>query len=152
MNLVHYNPNNQVGRSVNRGYDFFDSVFDDFLAPLMMARPASSLGRNLQVKVDIYEKENIVCLDAELPGVEKEDISVDIKGRLLTLKAEAKSDDEIKEDNLYRRERRYGIFERSFNLPFEVTSDNIKAHFKNGVLKLEIAKPEEQAAKQILIN
>ncbi len=117
-----------------------------------MARPASSLGRNLQVKVDIYEKENIVCLDAELPGVEKEDISVDIKGRLLTLKAEAKSDDEIKEDNLYRRERRYGIFERSFNLPFEVTSDNIKAHFKNGVLKLEIAKPEEQAAKQILIN
>jgi HSP20 family protein len=87
-----------------------------------------------------------------LPGVLKEDITLDVKENILTLKGERKSSEEIKEEDYYRRERCFGTFARSFTLPSTVASGKITANFKDGILKVEIPKPEEKEPKQITIN
>ena len=152
MNLVRYNPNNRLRSTGNMGPRIFDDFFSDFFSPLAISGKHAGLPANLELKVDIYEKDNTIVINAELPGVAKEDISVDIKGKLVTLGGERKSDEEIKDDTCYRRERRYGKFERTFNLPFEVNSDSVKATYNNGVLRLDIPKPEEQVATKITVN
>jgi len=102
--------------------------------------------------VDLYEKDDHFMITAELPGVDKNDIKIDLKDRLLTLSGERTYDNEIKEENYYRRERSYGKFQRAFTLPADVDSDKIKAEYKDGVLRIEVPKPEEKKAKQVTIH
>jgi HSP20 family protein len=71
---------------------------------------------------------------------------------VLSLSGERSGDKEIKEEKIYRRECSYGRFERSFMLPSEVDPDSIKAEYKDGVLKIEVPKPEEQKPKQISVR
>ncbi len=151
MNLVHYNPQSKSQYDTPAVPRLFGTFFDDFFTPF--ASNGSMVGFDANsLKVDIYEKDDNIMIDAELPGVKKEDISVDVKGKLLTLSGESKSDNEIQEENCYRRERRYGRVERSFNLPFEVDSDAVQATYTDGILKLTIPKPVEQSTKKIAIN
>jgi len=152
MNLVRHNPNYSLRRRSDRNLGIFNDFFDDFLHPFVPQGNHANASERLGLKVDIYHKDDAVFIDAELPGVEKDDIHVDVKGKYVTLGGERKSDTEVKEENCYRRERRYGKFERTFSMPFEVDSDNVTATFKNGVLKLEISKPEDQVVKKIAIN
>ena len=84
--------------------------------------------------------------------IERENITVDIKENVLTLKGERKIEEEAKEENYYRKERCAGTFERAFTLPNSIDPEKIKANFKDGVLKVEIPKPEEKKPKQIKIN
>jgi HSP20 family protein len=91
-------------------------------------------------------------ITAEIPGVDKKDISVDVKDRVLTLRGERSSDNEVKEDRFYRRERTFGKFERSFTLPAAVDPDNIKAEYRDGVLKIEVPKPEGHKPRQINVQ
>jgi HSP20 family protein len=102
--------------------------------------------------VDIYENEEDIVITAELPGVDKNDMTVDVTGRVLTLKGERSIHNEVKEDNYYRQERCYGKFERCFTLPVEVDPDKIKADYKDGVLKINIPKAEESKPKQVTIH
>jgi HSP20 family protein len=126
------------------------SLLDDFFTPFSSVY--NEVGNGLHPAVDIYEKDEKIIVEAELPGIEKEKIKVDVKGRLLTLSGEHDREEETKENGGYRRERRYGKFERTFKLPFEVTEEHIDASYTNGVLVLKIEKPEEQKPKQITIN
>jgi HSP20 family protein len=152
MNLVRYSPHHRLSSTNHMGSRIFDDLFSDFFSPLTMTGRPANLQESTSLKVDIYEKDETIVINAELPGVAKEDISIDIKGKLVTLGGERKTDEEINEENCYRRERRYGKFERTFNLPFEVNGDTVKATYDMGILKLEIPKPEEQVAKKITIN
>jgi len=152
MNLVHYNPHRKLRHSAPESNRFFDGLFDDFFTPFATASSQLSTNTRNNLSVDIYEKDNTIVIEAELPGVEKEDISIDVKGKLITLGGERKSDEEVKDENSYRRERRYGKFERTFSLPFEVQSETVQATFTNGILKIELPKPEEQGTKKIAIN
>ena len=152
MNLVHYNPHRRANLRTSNVSNPFANFFDDFFAPIAHKDACTRVRSEQHLKVDIYEKNDSVYIDAELPGVEKENISVDVKGKLLTLAGERVTDEEVKEEQSYRRERQYGKFTRSFSLPFEVTDDKVKATFKNGLLKLEIEKPTEQVTKKIDIN
>jgi HSP20 family protein len=102
--------------------------------------------------VDLYEKDDSFVIKAELAGVDKENITIDLKDRVLTLSGERSNDNEVNEDNFYRRERTYGKFRRAFSLPADVDSDKIKAEFKDGVLQIEVPKPEESKPKQITIH
>lgn len=102
--------------------------------------------------VDIYDSEKAIVVNAELPGVSKESITLDVKENILTLKGERKSDAEVSKENYYRMERCFGTFERAFTLPSTVDPGKITANFKDGVLKIEIPKPEEKKPKQISIN
>jgi HSP20 family protein len=102
--------------------------------------------------VDIYETEAGIVIQADLPGVEKEHVSVEVKDNILTIQGERRDDSTAGNENYYRRERTCGSFQRSFTLRSVITPDLIKASFKNGVLKVEIPKPEEEKPKQVTVN
>jgi len=103
-------------------------------------------------KVDVVEKENQYLVSAELPGIEKDNISVDLKGRTLTLSGERKAEKEVKEGNYHCQERTYGRFCRSFRLPEAVDPEKVKAEFKNGILTVEVPKTENEKPKQITVH
>ncbi|MBL0699559.1 MAG: Hsp20/alpha crystallin family protein [Desulfosarcina sp.] len=109
-------------------------------------------GHSWNPVVDIIDNDESIVIKADLPGVDKKNISIDYKDRVLTLKGERVDDNEIKEENYYKRERVRGSFMRSFTLPASVTADKISADYEEGVLKIEIPKPEEQKPNQITIN
>ena len=102
--------------------------------------------------VDIYETDDGIVLKVELPGVNKDDVSVEVKDNVLTLKGERLLDPEIKDDHYYRKERSFGKFNRSFSLQEPIKPDLIKAGFKVGILTIEVPRPEEEKPKQITVN
>jgi len=102
--------------------------------------------------VDIYETENELVVKADLPDLQEKDIDVRVENNTLTIRGERKLDKGINEDNYLRVERAYGPFTRSFSLPNTVSSEGIRAEYRNGVLTLHMAKREESKAKQIKIS
>ena len=147
MQLIRFNPT----RNIINFRSPTDDVFDDFFGGLFRGERAD-LTRGWNPKVDIFEEADNIVMTADLPGVEKDNIAIDVNGRVLTVKGERSSDNEVKEDNYYRRERSYGKFERSFTLPAETDSEKIKAEYKDGVLTLNIPKPESGKTKQITVQ
>jgi len=100
-------------------------------------------------RVDIKEAKDHYEITAELPGVKKEDLHVHVHEGVLTIEAETQQEDkEEKEGRIIRQERRYGRFMRSFNLGGEVTEADIKASFKDGILKLEAPKVAEKVPER----
>ena len=147
MELVRLNPRRELfglHNSLNR-------MFNDFFSPTVRSDEAVSI-RGWNPVVDIYENEENIVIKAELPGIDKNDIVIDVKGRVLTLKGERSTDNEVKEDNYYRQERSYGKFERAFALPVEVDPEKIKADYKDGILKIDIPKAEENKPRQVTIH
>ena len=102
--------------------------------------------------VDIYEDAQKVMLKLEVPGIEEKDLDVRVENNTLTIKGERKFEKEEKEENFHRIERRYGSFYRAFTLPSTVDTENVKASYDAGVLKLELKKKAEAQPKQIKIN
>ena len=101
--------------------------------------------------VDIIENTDGFALEIDLPGFKKNDFTLTVKEGVLTVSGERKSEKPA-DDKLYRYyERPYGVFERSFKLPELVEHDNIKASYKNGVLKLNFQKKEETKPRSIHI-
>jgi HSP20 family protein len=131
--------------------DRMDRLFDDSLARLRgtgedVSRSAWSPA------VDIYETEGEIAIKAEIPGMNKEDISVEIKNNTLYLKGERKFEKDVKEENYHRMERSYGSFHRVFSLPATVDQEKVKASYKNGVLEINISKEEGEKPKQIPVD
>ena len=145
MQLTRWTPRHKVGYRSS----LFPGIIDDFFTP-----PASDCSvptREFVPSVDIYEKEGIVIFEADVPGFNKEDLKVDVKGRLVTISGERK-EEKVEDENSYRKERRYGKFARSFQLGFEAESNTINAKYENGILKVEVPKPEGKKVKQIEIH
>ncbi len=147
MNLVKWNPRREMLTLHNR----MNHLFDDPFFRIGRMADDDSLGM-WNPAVDLYEKDGHFVIKAELPGVDKDGIKIDLKDRVLTLSGERTYDNEVKEENYYRKERSYGKFQRAFRLPADVDSDKIKAEFKDGVLQVEVPKPEEHKAKQVTIH
>jgi HSP20 family protein len=102
--------------------------------------------------VDIHENTDSFVVKADLPGVNKEDIQIDLKDSTLTLRGEKKFESKVSKDNYIKVERSHGTFVRTFTLPENVDADKIKAIYKDGVLELIIPKREEAKAKQIKVE
>ncbi len=102
--------------------------------------------------VDIYETENGVVIQADLPGVSREEVSLEVKENILILKGERLGDAEAKEEQYYRRERGIGTFHRAFTLRHSIAPETIKASMKNGVLKIEVPKPEQEKPHQVRVT
>ncbi len=147
MNLVKWNPRREMPTLHYR----MNRLFDDPFFRIGRMADDDSMGM-WNPAVDLYEKDDRFVIKAELPGVDKNDIKIDLKDRVLTLSGERTYDNEVKEENYYRKERSYGKFQRAFRLPADVDSDKIKAEFKDGVLQVEVPKPEEHKAKQVTIH
>jgi HSP20 family protein len=112
--------------------------------------PAESVGWSPDV--NIFEKGDDVVLEADLPGLSKDQIHVEVQNQRLTLRGERKRDGEVEEREYYRCERPYGSFSRVFTLPTSVDVNKIDASFKEGVLTLKLPKTAEAKAKLIPIH
>ena len=146
MSLVRWDP----FRNINSLQDRINRLFDE-----SFPRSAGDEGITLGAwtpAVDIYETENSTVIQAELAGVKREDVSIELKDNVITLKGERSANKNVREENYYRRERSYGKFHRAFSLPVAVNPDQVKATFKEGVLVVEIPKSEEKKPKQITIK
>lgn len=147
MNLIKWNPCGEMDTFSDPFRRFFEGTF----LPGAFLRDESEL-RNWAPAVDIYEDDGKVVIKAELPGVDKKDIHVDVKDHVLTLSGERSYEKEMKEESFHRKERAFGRFERSFTLPEGLDADRIEADYKDGVLKIEIARPEEKQPKEIAVH
>ena len=101
--------------------------------------------------VDIFENKDSIVLEAELPGMNREDFELTIENNVLTLRGERRFEKKDEADNYHRVERAYGQFTRSFTLPQTVSSEGATAEYKNGVLRVALHKREEVKARRIEI-
>jgi HSP20 family protein len=97
--------------------------------------------------VDIFELEDSFVILVEVPGIPRQAVSVEVKGQTLTIRGERPVVDNLSPGSLYRSERHYGAFERAFNLPGNIRSDNIEARLNEGVLAITIGKVNEEEAR-----
>ena len=134
-----------------------ERMFDDFVGrrfrPLWGERwwPAGD-GGLAAPRLDLYEEKDEIVAKVELPGLQKEDIEVQVSDGFLTIKGEKKKEEEIKRDNYYRLERSAGAFSRTVELPAEVQGGKAHASFKNGVLEIRLPKSEEARKKEVTVK
>jgi len=144
MKLVRWNP----FREMETLQDTINRMFDDKMEGIKGNRMATGF----RPLVDIYEEKDSIHLDVELPGMESKDVKINVENDMLTIQGERKDETSHKDKDYHRVERYYGTFCRSFALPTNVDRENIKASFKNGILKVKLPKKEEAKPKQISIK
>ncbi len=126
-----------------------DRIFG-YLRPCRMApRVGSEIG---YFPLDISETEEAFEVEAALPGVKPDDVEVQVHGDTVTIKGKAKEEADEKGKDWLRRERRYGVFARSFTLPTDIDAENASADFENGLLKLRLPKSEAARPKTIKVS
>jgi HSP20 family protein len=132
----------QVTAELERAFDepFWSSRWPLFRAPAY--REA-----NWAPKVDVFEKDNRLVTRVDLPGVKKEDVTVEVTDGHLALSGERKRETEETKDNVYRTEREYGSFYRAVPLPEGVKLEDVKATFAEGVLEVSVPLPARAEAK-----
>jgi HSP20 family protein len=131
----------------------FEDFFKDF-GKGFWVRPAAFPGETeLTMKIDVKEDEKTYTVRADIPGVSKEDIQVDIDDDQVSLRAEAKQEKEEKKDEkVVYSERSYGMVSRSFTLPGAVDEKGARAEYKDGVLSLTLPKKSNGSAKRIAVS
>ena len=136
-------------------FDPFNDLVDDLFKGFLV-RPVSYEGRGdvlPRVKVDVAESNGAYVVNADLPGVRKEDIQVSINGNEVTLTAEVKREKETgKDERVLHSERVFGKVTRSFALPQEIDEAKAEAKFRDGVLELKLPKKAAAARKQVTIQ
>ena len=138
-------------RDVGTMQDRMNQIFGDLLDRDRGVEEMTGTGLWMP-SVDIYETKDAVCVRAELPGVDKNAVSVGVKDGVLRLQGERKFDKEVKEEDYHRIERSYGMFHRSFTLPSSVDPEKIIARMKDGVLEIDLPKKEQAKPRQIKIS
>ncbi|NLG49236.1 MAG: Hsp20/alpha crystallin family protein [Chloroflexi bacterium] len=139
-------------RDMSTWRDQMDRMFEETLSRMGVARPwAMGDGGQLFVPVDLIETNENIIVTASLPGVKPEEVSITVQDNNMTISGEIKPE-EVKEGEVYFRERPTGSFRRSFTLPTGVNAEKVNATFENGVLKVMIPKTEEAKPKKIQIK
>jgi len=148
-----------VRQEINRMFDDFGlASWPAFRRSLFAAEPALSggltLGRVTMPAVDVVETEKAYEVTAELPGMDEKDIEISVANGILTINGEKQEHKEEKKKDYYLQERRYGSFERSFEIPESVDSDKIEAAVKKGVLTVTLPKKGEaqKPAKKVEVK
>jgi HSP20 family protein len=144
MALVRWDPNREVDTlqaQVNR-------VFDTFFG----GEPNSGRLRRWVPAMDLVETDDHIVLRADLPGLSKDDVEIEVKDGVLTVSGERKAEETHRSDGFYRVERAFGGFSRSMSLPKSVDAEGISADFDKGVLEVRIPKPEQQKPHRVEIG
>lgn len=102
--------------------------------------------------VNLWVNEEEAIITTELPGIESKDIDISLVGKTLTIKGLRKEEDIGEEDSYLKRERWYGNFKRTVDLPFNVEVEKVSANFKNGILSIRLPRAEEEKPKKIEIK
>jgi HSP20 family protein len=131
--------------------DPFARLLDSFLGENLYPSEDVS-NRTWMPAVNIRETDGAFYVEAELPGMTKEDIEITLENNILKLSGERRFEKDTKEESYHRVERSYGSFLRTFSLPSQVSAEGVKASFKEGVLTIEIPKAEEAKPRKIAIH
>jgi HSP20 family protein len=102
--------------------------------------------------VDIAESEDALQVSFDLPGLKEDEIQVELDDNVLTVSGQRERKTEVKQDDYFRYERRFGSFSRSVALPSGVKDDQIEASYENGVLEIRVPKPEQYKPKRIQVG
>jgi HSP20 family protein len=137
-------------RDLSMLQDRMNRLFDDAGRNWRPDEPAATT--SWSPAVDIFETETDIVVKAEVPGMERKDIALNLEKNVLTLKGERRFEKETKDENYHRIERSYGGFSRSFSIPASVDEEKIRADYKDGVLKILLPKKEQAKPKQIKIS
>ena len=132
-------------------HDRMNQLFDEtFLhARASEAAPAAAMW---SPAVDIYESVDEIVVKAEVPGIDRDAVAVEVKDGILTLRGERKFEKEEKEENYHRIERSYGTFVRSFALPSSVDTEKVHAALKDGVLEVKLSKKEIAKPRKVQVT
>jgi len=141
MTLVRFEPMRELENFDNRIQRFFGEFPNSF-----------DFGLSFNPKVDLFEDDKNIYVEAEIPGVKKDDIKLSFEDNTLTVKGEKKSETNEKEKNLFRSERIYGSFVRSFSIPGQINIDNIDAKFEDGILKIVMEKANLKPISERMIQ
>lgn len=136
MSLVRYNTGDYTPTS-------FSSLIDRFFNDSLVRAGGSSF----VPRVDVVEDEKSFSIQVAVPGMNKEDLKIDLNDNTLTVSGERKFKTEKKEKNFHSIETQYGNFSRSFTLPENVDTQNISAKYENGILEIVVPKDEKKALK-----
>jgi len=146
MSIVRYDPFRDIRTLQDEVNRLFSSNLTRFFNDEGIARGAWS------PNVDIFENKDQIVIEAELPGMNREDFDLSVENNVLTLYGERRFEKKDEGDNYHRVERSYGSFSRSFTLPQSVSAEGANAEFKNGVLRVSLPKREEVKARKIQIK
>ena len=125
-----------------------DNIFNDFFNDFEIDFPSNfNLTSSFQPKVNIAEDKKSYQVEVELAGVDKKDITLKCENNILSIWAEKKEEETQEKKNYYRVESSYGSYQRSLQLPANASEKDISADFKNGILKIKIAKTSEAESK-----
>ena len=138
--LMRWNP-------TRRGMDLFNE-FDRMVSEMSDWTPRS----NWRLALDVSENDDAFMVEAAMPGINPDELDITLEDNILTIQGETKSEKEVEESHYHLRERRYGRFSRSIQLPTAINADEVEAEYKNGVLTLNIPKAEEVKPKRIAIQ
>ncbi len=142
-----WDPTRELSTLQNRMNRVFEETFGT--APFPGEQPVAG---TWSPAVDIFETEQEIVLKAEVPGVTKEQVHVEVDGGVLQMRGERKFEKEVKEESYHRVERAYGAFQRAFSLPDSVDPDKVRAEIKDGILEVRLGKREHAKPKQIRVN
>ena len=146
MNIVKYDPFRELRSLQDEMTRLFTGV-----VPSQFNREEMTHGA-WAPNVDIFEDKDRLILEAELPGMSRDDFEISVENNIITLRGERKFEKKTEGDNYHRVERSYGSFTRSFTLPQTVTAEGATADFENGVLRVSLPKREETKARRIEIT
>ena len=147
VNLTRWDPFGDVTR-----FGLFDQPFDNLVRRFVRSIPVRD-ETAMTISVDVNESDKAYTVKAEIPGVSKDDISVAIEGKQVSISAEVKKEKEEKEgEKVLHSERYYGSVYRNFTLPMDVDQSKSEAKYANGVLELTLPKKAGAAAKQLEIH
>ncbi len=146
-----FDPFEELRRLQERMYRIFKEIEPSFMEQKMLPATGGELA-TVEPFVDVIDKGDKVVVAADIPGVKKEDLSVNISGDRLEVSAERKKEAEEKKEGYIRRERTYTSYYRAIPLPTEVDADKADATFENGVLEITMPKVQVPEKKKIEIK
>ncbi len=126
--------------------DEFSRFFDDF------GNGRGFVEEDFTPPIDIRETDDAYIVEADVPGMKKEDVHIEVNDDVLTIKGERKSEHEEKRDDYHRIERQHGSFRRTVTIPGGFQYDAVKAKFKDGVLRVTLPKREDAKPRRIEVK
>ena len=129
----------------------FDS-FADQIQKYFSDFPGFQPNHSFSPRIDISENKNEILVEAEMPGLQKENIKLTLEDNILTIEGKKEKANLDKDDKVHRTERIFGSFKRSFTLPVDVDPEKVNAKFENGVLKITLEKIDLQKNKEKVIE
>lgn len=141
-----------------KSYDPFDALFslredfDEMFRNFFTGFTSPTLGKGVFPVMDVTETPEQFIIEAEVPGIQKENLKLSIKKDELIIEGEKKEEDKKEGESFLRIERSYGSFRRSIRLPSEIDQSKVKAKYENGVLKISLPKTEKEKPKEIEVK